>query len=729
MIRRTKPVEESTFVPFKMHPRVFGAIGADLVTSDIVAIMELVKNSYDAFSTEVFVRLKTDRNLPEPNNDIVSIEILDNGSGMDLQTIDDVWCMIATPFRENHPLMEEMLSTERRTRRVTGSKGLGRLSAARLGCSLTFITKTKDKTPWKVSVNWKDIATSNDISECGITRAPYLRDTSRIFPNGSGTRMRISELNSAWTRDEVNDLKDALSRFISPVKQKDSFSVSLSDPYSENKDMQIAVSQFNSTPPYSCTGTFTENGSLTFDYKFHPLSSDSVKQRSSSFPWDLLREDLFKSTRIPVPEKPICGPFSFEIMAWDLDRESFAEAEKKYNKKRSSLRDEIRRFKGISLYRDGVLVLPKTEKAKDWLGLDLRRVSRVGARLSTSQIIGYVSIGADSNPRIRDTSDRERLAKTDESELFERILQAIVSRLESEREKDKGSTEKEPALHSLFESLSPDTLLREIRTDVEQQRPVSQMLSRVEEFAKSSNQAIKSIERRFTYLSKLANLGTIADLLVHEIGNHCGIIDVFLAKISKLVLGSNDGTLEKLQELATLGVRALQRLGQVFRPVAARNFKRGKRSSKIEDILEAVTEALSEKIRANGVTLEVDIEDDFEISIDPGELYPVLFNLLDNSLYWLLYTEKENRKITVKAWEESGQVICTVSDTGPGVDESDQEIIFDPGVTRKPDGLGMGLTIAGEIMDENDGQLSLLTPGFSSGATFELKFHSAQVFL
>ncbi len=91
MIRRTKPVEESTFVPFKMHPRVFGAIGADLVTSDIVAIMELVKNSTTPFQPSVRASKKGSK-LRKPNNDIVSIEILEQRFWNDLQTIDDVWC-------------------------------------------------------------------------------------------------------------------------------------------------------------------------------------------------------------------------------------------------------------------------------------------------------------------------------------------------------------------------------------------------------------------------------------------------------------------------------------------------------------------------------------------------------------------------------------------------------------------------------------------------------------
>src|SRR5438128_923379 len=102
-------------IPFKMHPRVFQALGCELVTSDIVALIELVKNSYDAFATRVDVRfgIGSDKEL--------FLEVSDNGLGMTKTTIDDVWCMVATPFRELHPQSKK----GKKIRRTTGAKGLG----------------------------------------------------------------------------------------------------------------------------------------------------------------------------------------------------------------------------------------------------------------------------------------------------------------------------------------------------------------------------------------------------------------------------------------------------------------------------------------------------------------------------------------------------------------------------------------------------------------------------
>jgi len=63
-------------IPFGMHPRVFTALGADLVTNDTVAIIELVKNSYDALASNVWVRFGTDE------KEGAYIEIEDDGVGM-----------------------------------------------------------------------------------------------------------------------------------------------------------------------------------------------------------------------------------------------------------------------------------------------------------------------------------------------------------------------------------------------------------------------------------------------------------------------------------------------------------------------------------------------------------------------------------------------------------------------------------------------------------------------
>ena len=91
---------KTTKVPFKFHPRAFKALGADLVTNDLVAIIELVKNAYDAYATVVDVRFQAANSEP-------ILEIEDNGSGMDRETIEEAWCTVATPYRTEHPMAKQ----------------------------------------------------------------------------------------------------------------------------------------------------------------------------------------------------------------------------------------------------------------------------------------------------------------------------------------------------------------------------------------------------------------------------------------------------------------------------------------------------------------------------------------------------------------------------------------------------------------------------------------------
>jgi len=72
-------------IPIQVHPRVFEALGSDLVTSDVVAVIELVKNAYDAFANNVWLSFKHD---PDQGD---YLEILDDGHGMPRSVIENAW--------------------------------------------------------------------------------------------------------------------------------------------------------------------------------------------------------------------------------------------------------------------------------------------------------------------------------------------------------------------------------------------------------------------------------------------------------------------------------------------------------------------------------------------------------------------------------------------------------------------------------------------------------------
>ena len=108
------------------------------------------------------------------------------------------------------------------------------------------------------------------------------------------------------------------------------------------------------------------------------------------------------------------------------------------------------------------------------------------------------------------------------------------------------------------------------------------------------------------------------------------------------------------------------------------------------------------------------------VAIDPGELDSILLNLLTNALYWLAHSDPPRRLRFRFSHILSGQRIrIHLDDSGPGVSEEDADRVFWPGVTRKPDGIGMGLTVAAELVSEHGGKTTLVHPGRLGGATFQ----------
>jgi len=109
-----------------------------------------------------------------------------------------------------------------------------------------------------------------------------------------------------------------------------------------------------------------------------------------------------------------------------------------------------------------------------------------------------------------------------------------------------------------------------------------------------------------------------------------------------------------------------------------------------------------------------------KVSIDESELGSIFMNLIQNSMYWLEHINAE-RKIMVDILEAKDELSVIFSDNGPGIQPEIEDKIFDPYFSTKPDGIGLGLAIIGETMEEYDGHLSLVE-SVLGGASFKLSF-------
>jgi signal transduction histidine kinase len=235
-----------------------------------------------------------------------------------------------------------------------------------------------------------------------------------------------------------------------------------------------------------------------------------------------------------------------------------------------------------------------------------------------------------------------------------------------------------------------------------------------------------AIKLRFIYYSRLATVGSIAQLLVHEIRNRTTSIGRFLRTCRRPLDAQVESAFTTQLELAESSVAALERLADTFAPLANRSFRRGKRSSQIQGSVERCLAILEKEVEKASILVRTKIPDDSTAAVDPGELDTILLNLLSNAIYWLGRSKDERKlEILAKRNATTKRIEIRVDDSGPGVEAGDAESIFLPGITKRPGGIGMGLTIAAEIVSEHNGHLALVQPGRLGGASFSFDIPSA----
>lgn len=692
-------------IPFRIHPRVFAALGADLVTNDVVAVIELVKNSYDAMATRVDVFYGTGADGQS------FLEITDDGMGMSRKTLETAWAVVATPYRLSHPSE----TRGKRTRRVSGEKGLGRLSAARLGKRLEMFTKAENDPCWLVEVDWSNIAGQDVLDAC---EAQCTRLNSAQCPfEVSGTRLRILSLESTWSSEQFEELRENLARLLAPFSKVEDFEIHLAIQGYPALETRVSAPAFLNKPPYSIRGHVDARGTVKAKYEYDPIVHAKSRYAQVSLSWDDLKEA--SGEELNDRRSPECGAFEFEIRAWDIASTDTEDLSERFKIAKASVRKAIRAHKGISVYRDGILVLPKSEDARDWLGLDLRRVSRIGTRLSTSQIVGYVAITADRNRLLEDSSNRESLMQNNAVQDFQGILKAIIANLEVQRDRDRLKPSDEIKLASLIDGVTANDLVEEVAILAEEGMASPEVVQRVNALNGRLHLVQQAIKLRFVYYSRLATVGSIAQMLVHEIRNRTTSIGRFLRTCNRPLDQRNEEAFASQLVLAESSVTALESLADTFAPLASRGFRRGKRTTIAVESVERCRSLLENSIEEGKIVLTSDVPSDLKMSIDPGELDTILLNLLLNAIYWLgKVPEKRRIVIRGKSNATTGKATIWVDDNGPGVDPEDAESIFLPGITKRPNGIGMGLTIAAELVSEHNGTLALVQPGKLGGATF-----------
>ncbi|WP_454048784.1 sensor histidine kinase [Cellulomonas sp. Marseille-Q8402] len=720
--------------------RLLRTLGSDLISSDKVALIELVKNSYDADASVVLIRFHGP--LEEAKG---HIEVWDDGHGMDVATLQRSWLDIATDTKRRRPRSEG-------GRRVLGEKGIGRLAAARLGQEMMLVTRMTDADEVKLLIDWTDfdredayldqievaweVGAPEIFSDAGSSVDTFSAAEKETWHHGRGTLVQIDHLSRAWDRDDLLELRTALTRLIRP---RPGVGSSIARTGDAEPDFQVILELVDvdeglqdlagpvepsselQTPHYSLTGTVDTHGAATLRYT----------QQDPPLEEDLGTKQLWTDAK----RSPQAGPFDFELNVWDRDKtairrtlqETDAESAAPSAKDLKGFRDTLSEVAGVSIYRDGFRVLPFGESGDDWLGLDLRRVQTPTRRVSNNQVVGHVFVGADTNEGLKDQTNREGILASAAYSDLQTLVRAALNELETRRYTARHpTTEPAESKGGLFERFD----LGEVRAALAQSYPGDKrLIGLIDEKNRDIQEGVAEVQNVLSRYSRLATLGALIDRVLHD-GR------TVVTRIKNLArFGARDLDKKNLTdgEKITIAARAMSDttaqadlLSSLFRQIEPFGGRKRGRPKEISTdyVIDKAIAILQQEAEDCSVEL-IREGDPVVVKIDEAELLTVLINLIQNAIYWTSTQSKgsERKVICIARLNDDSSLSLVVSDSGPGVAESVRAHIFDPYFSSKPEGVGLGLSIVGNLVEDiYEGQLVLVDEGPLDGATFEATF-------
>lgn len=657
--------------------------------------------------------------LDEAYRSLNTIEVADTGSGMSLQELRDNYLVIGTPSRKR--AVDQAISDADGRAPYLGGKGIGRLSAMRLGERLRVETARREDAAINVlNIDWRRF---NDIEAMveDIEIEPEVGEP-KAKSDWSGTRLIIGDLSEDWTESRLNllaeyDFARLIDPFLDPkVRPRIALfwnTTRLAVPWMDRALLDHAHARFSGTyslvdgePVLTCT---LEAVDLGFP---HPREVDVV---TLTLP-DLEGILIGTGDGLPISTLTTLGPFAFEA-AW-------------YNRRRlggietigdqRTVRELQRRWSGIMLFRDGFRVFPYGDDDDDWLGLDRKALGRAGYTLNKTQFVGRVTISRTGNPKLVDQTNREGLRATPEQEAFIATLQHVIQGLLWDFLRDVEKRHKEQRLDlgdvkaevTRLEGRATSALTRIRRMvppdEIDVVDDLKQAFLEFKDLAERAQRRIEEVEADGRQMVQMAGVGLMVEVVAHE-----------LARSSEHALEALEGLrgrevpAEVRARLDTLRaeMKSVSKRLRVLDPLSIS----GRQRSEIFDLgqlIHDLAEGHAAQFARHHVAFEVTAPaTPVRVRAVKGMVVQILENLISNSVYWMdMKAKRESRYVpTITVSLEADPPTIVVSDNGRGVATENAEKIFRPfwSLKEKSKRRGLGLFIARECATYLGGSLKL----------------------
>lgn len=771
---------------FRVNARTVLELGSELISSDIIAFYELIKNAFDAGSktgADVHFRIALRRNeylrirdrahalrqekasnaeradqlreviervtakldptagegacrfkeAIEQSNSLDdfaerldncydkynAIEISDTGSGMSMSEIDTNFLTLGTPARKHE--IDSILSRGG-LKIPLGEKGIGRLSAMRLGDRLRLETAKAEDTHFNIlEIDWRAFENlDRKIEEIPIEPR---RGPAKEPAKWHGTKLSIGGLREDWTEKRVRGFADyEFARLTDPFL----------DPKSRQRiglywnDERIAIPWLDpaliENAHASLTGNYSvKNGEPKLELKMvatklgnfeHPRETDSLTLTLPDF------EGLLTGTDNQIPESALTtvGDFDFEIY-W-FNRRYLSKIDAIGNQ--TAVRALVKKWSSIMLFRDGFRVFPYGEQEDDWLGLDAVALGRTGYVLNKNQFIGHVRISRSRNPKLVDQTNREGLRETPESQVFEEVLHdAVAERLWSffkdvdlryrKRTEDLGDIKKEIGGLEGRAKAALGKLRKYVpRDDMETFTELEHSLREFHELSTKAQQRIEEVEADSRQMIQMAGVGLLVEMIAHE-----------LARATEGALASLEGLRGKdlpqevKARIDTLRaeIKSVSKRLRVLDEASVPGRQRAETFDLLQ-LIEDLKEGHAAQFKRHGIEIRVKApKGPLRVKLVKGMLVQILENLLSNSVYWMkIRADREaSYRPAIDIRIDTDPLTIRFLDNGRGIAPDHRERVFRAywSLKEKSKRRGLGLFIAKSNAEDLKGSLTL----------------------
>lgn len=740
-------------IPFTASARTAMLIGTENFSNPEGAIIELVKNTYDADSPCCYILF--DGN----DGQITEIYIIDYGSGMDISTIQDCWMQIGTDDKQRN--------VETGNGRIkSGAKGIGRFALNRLGSMATMLTRKDGQDAFIWNVNWNDFdAPGKKINEVMadldvVELEEIQRCLSRLairfnvfLPEFSlGTILKISNLADIWEEDAIkhlfSSLQDLVPPFNIPAFQLYLY-VSGSNDYGKIEAKQYEDFDYKVSAKY-------ENSVLKVDVQRNELDINALQseyrglfdmENMKQFPYRL--EDFEKEIyhiEMPLGElnglrkSQLLADYGAKLGAFQFDFYFIKGSKSDINSEKSDAKYPYRQFSpthrrlwlkknlGVKIYRDKFRVRPYGENGDDWLHLgDRYSQNPIGAgqrmggyHIRQNQIVGAVEISRLHNIYLQDKSGREGLQENDVFGLFKEVLLGIINIMEKDR-------------NTVMYNLS---LLYDKNHPKEDAKKQADKAQKAGEYTQANynalsqgytvvKQELEDKEEEVRLLRNLASTGLIITSFSHELNN---LSIQTKSRYDNMLYALNLVT--SIDNVKKLGLKDYQNPYEVIK--TQKNYdeqvrswlefsinsiskdKRLRKSIHLKSYFELFKKTWMTVM--NELNIDFDVKgfsDDMQIKAFVIDFDTIFNNLISNSIYAIKVKKSTiNRKIRIDGKLEDEYLSIIISDSGKGLDKQYQNnpsVIFNAFESSRCNkngekiGTGLGLYIVKATINEYKG--------------------------